>query len=466
MYLQTAVVLYACLTRAVLKPSVLEKLSAEQLEEILNKITFQYKNALIDYGMSIGLIASQCTSEPLTQYVLHSIHHAVSGGTRKGGVAKFKEITSPKEISRKDAIMTIYVERSYLDENGPSSARWIATNIQLLQLKEFVSFVDLAEEMHYGKVIHPKILADVEIFRDFAKYYPLITPPANLIKWFFRFTLNREKLLLKNITMLKIVDSLRKIYPHSFIIHTNENAQLKGRANLIVRMYWMANKFKTYPEKNTMDTVLHEVLETNIRGIEMISNAIVEKEDMPYLEIAPAGHPKAGAIIKERKEPIINTNGSNIYGILKSSMGKYIDSLRITTDSIMEIWEMFGIEEAKMAILEELRKITPETNPRHLMIYAAEMCSSGVVTSIERSGLRARQINNILLRIAHQSPIQSLVYASENNIRAPINSVSGALIVGQVPKIGTHHNEICINERFVYHHAVSAEDELEALGDI
>jgi hypothetical protein len=453
-YLKTAVYVYAALVRSIIRPSILKVITQNQLNEIFIRIKYQYQKALIDYGMAVGVIASQCTSEPLTQYVLHSIHHAVSGGTKKGGVAKFNEIISPKMVNQSEAIMTIYLK------DNTMSTKIITTNIQILKFKEFVSIGYLIEELEYGKVIHPLFIEDKQLFDEFRIYFPSIKLPVNLIKWVFRFELNKEKLFLKNISLIKIIDSLRKTYTDAFIIHNNENSDV-----IVIRIYFKADMFSNYPEKSDMDELEKNIIETNIRGIEEVSNAYVEKENM-VVEIAPVGHAKSGAIIKEQKEYIITTTGSNIYGLLKSSISKYIDPLRIISDSIIEVWDMFGIEEAKLSILEELKKITPDTNVRHLMIYAAEMCSSGIVTSIKKSGLKARHTDDILLRIAHQAPVQPLVYAAENNITTTFNSSSGSLIMGHVPKIGTHYNDIIINEKFVIDNSMTSEQHLDELEDI
>jgi DNA-directed RNA polymerase beta' subunit len=449
-YLFTSTTLCKYLVRAHLTPKVLETISLENLEEIILRINYHYLNSLIDYGMAVGIIAAQCVSEPLTQYVLHSIHHAVSGGTKKGGVAKLKEIISPKESNRLDAVMTIYLNNG-TDSNA---CKWVASNIQLLSFNEFVVYTQLVEEYRYGEVIHPELEIDKKMFAEFAKYYPLIVPPNNLIKWFLRFNINREKLLLKSISLIKIIDGLRKIYKNSFIVHSDENNK-----EIIIRMYWTATTFKTYPDKNMMDVLIKTVLESNIRGVEMVLNASDK-------DVAGIDFMDDGSIKKDKKESVVVTNGSNVYGVLMSPVGKFIDPLRIVTDSIMETLEMFGIEEAQLSIIEELRKITPDTNPRHLMIYAAEMCSSGIVTSIERKGLRSRQLNNILLRVAHQFPITSLVYAAENNIKAPVNSISGSLIMGAVPKVGTHYNSIIINEEFVKQHIISEEEQIANMSDL
>lgn len=441
-YLETAIQLFGILVRSYFTPNVLDKLSINQINTIIRKINMYYSDSLIDYGTAIGIISAQCVSEPLTQYVLHSIHHAVSGGTKKGGVAKLKEIIAPKESNREDSIMTIYLK------DDSVSAKWIANNIQFLTFGQFVSSTQLIEEKKYKMIEHPDLMEDKQIFIDFAKYYPLLTPPTNLIKWCLRFIINRENMLLKNISLTKIIDSLRIEYKNAFIVHSDENNN-----PIIVRMYWSANAFKsTYPDESVMDNIIKNVLACKIRGVEMILNASDR-------ETQSIGISADGSIVRG-KEYIINTNGSNVYGVLTSHVAKYIDPLRIKTDSIVETLEIFGVEEAQSLIVEEMRKITPDINPRHLMIYAAEMCSSGVISAIGRIKISP---NNILLRIAQASPILSLIFASTHNITAPINGISSALLVGSVPKIGTNYNDIIINEEFVKQHIITETEQIEQM---
>lgn len=451
-YRECATKCMAILTRAVLSPAALAKCNMEMLEQILYRIIDQYSRALVDYGTCVGIIAAQSTSEPLTQYVLHSTHHAASGGTKKGGVRKLKEIISPKESNMTDAIMTIFLG----EDKSPATAKWVADNIQNLVFGEFVMVSQIIEEYSYGNVQHPDLQGDKKIFDEFTKYYPLLVPPGNLTKWITRFEISREKLLIKNISLVTIVDALRKTYPLSFIMHNNENS-----ANIIIRIYWQPfGKLREYPSLEDMKDLVGELLSAKVRGIDMISNTSFKKE-MPMVSIG-----ENGAIVRDKKEPLINTEGSNIYEVLLSPMRRYIDPLRIRSDSVMETYNMFGIEAARLLIIEELHKIAPKTNPRHLMIYADEMCSSGVPTSIERAGLRTRQYNNILLRISHQVPIEALQYAAANEIKSPIDGISPSLIMGTTPSIGTFYNKLVVNEDFVRRYAVSAEQQIEKMAEL
>ena len=53
------------------------------LDIIIKKIKITFKKSLINYGTAVGIIAAQCVSEPMTQYVLDSKHRSGGGGGTK-----------------------------------------------------------------------------------------------------------------------------------------------------------------------------------------------------------------------------------------------------------------------------------------------------------------------------------------------------------------------------------------------
>lgn len=440
------------LVRAEVNPIAIAKLSKDRLESALMQISKRYQAALIDYGTAVGIIAAQSTSEPLTQYVLNSIHQAVAGGAKKSGVGKLKEIINAKDRDIADATMTIFlhgVGDSVAATEASGIAKWVASHIELIVFREFVSWSVLVDEAGVGAVEHPDIIEDVDVIKEFSRYNPLMRPPEDLGRWVLRFELSREKMLIKSAPLPTIIDGLRRGHPNAYVVHSDENAP-----KIIIRMYWRGKAGATKPE---MEALLKDVHNTNIRGVRGIANTASDKE------ITKMGIAENGAIMPIIKEPVIQTDGSNLYGVLTSPMRKHIDVNRIQSDSIVETYRMFGIEAARALIIKELHQLVSITNIRHLMIYADEMCSSGAITSIERGGLRARQIDNILLRIAHASPNESLVYGAINMITAPVDGVSPQLIVGAVPKVGTNYNKLIVNEKFVRDNAVSNEDMFDAL---
>jgi DNA-directed RNA polymerase beta' subunit len=127
----------------------------------------------------------------------------------------------------------------------------------------------------------------------------------------------------------------------------------------------------------------------------------------------------------------------------------YLDIYRCQTDSIIEFEMMFGIEAARHKIINELRKEMSDISKEHCSIYADEMTYSGHITSIHRTGLQKREMNNVTLRLSFQSPIQVIENAATDGLIDKIGGISGPLILGTSPNIGTTYNKIIVNENFI-----------------
>ena len=77
------------------------------------------------------------------------------------------------------------------------------------------------------------------------------------------------------------------------------------------------------------------------------------------------------------------------------------------------------------------------------------MTYSGHVTSIHRTGLQKREMNNVTLRLSFQSPIQVIENAATDGLIDKISGISGPLILGTSPNIGTTYNKIILSENFI-----------------
>ena len=88
----------------------------------------------------------------------------------------------------------------------------------------------------------------------------------------------------------------------------------------------------------------------------------------------------------------------------------------------------------------------------HCSIFADEMTYSGHVTSIHKTGLQKREMNNVSLRVSFQSPIQVLENAAVDGLIDKISGISGPLIIGATPNIGTAYNKIIVCEKFLIDH--------------
>lgn len=420
------------------------------LDLIIAKIKITFKNSLIDYGVAVGIIAAQCLSEPLTQYVLNSKHRSGTGeGTSIDTVARVKEILGAKDtISMKDPRMLIMVKAEY-EKNKPK-VQEIANYIEMMNFERFISVEQIFFEK-YGNPKHPNYIHEIEMIRSFEKKNAGIKIPTNLMHWCIRFELNKEELLINNMKLSTIVTKLKMKYPELFIVYSPETSN-----TIVMRCYFTPNIVKTDINVSLSDVkvidIMNKITGTIIRGVKNIKYTEIVK--VARSEINDDGSISSTNVFG------ISTKGTNLEDVLDNP---YVDIYRTQTNSIQEFEEMYGVEAARNKIIIELRKAMSSDNviKEQCSIFADEMTTAGYVSSIQKTGLQAREMNNVTLRLSFQSPIQVLEQAAVNGVTDTISAVSGPLIVGQAPVVGTTYNNVFINEKFISEHMQKMNEKIE-----
>ena len=153
----------------------------------------------------------------------------------------------------------------------------------------------------------------------------------------------------------------------------------------------------------------------------------------------------------------IETNGTNLFGMLAIPE---INHYTMNSNNVIETYEMFGIEAARTKILYQLREVIPSlvVGIRHYTLYADTMTSIGIPTSIDKTGIRMREFENILLRISTSHPITDIKDAVNYNCISKIEGLSAPLMLGMSPIFGTTYNRIFVNEEFVKANSSSIDD--------
>jgi DNA-directed RNA polymerase II subunit RPB1 len=425
-------------------------LNYEILDILINRILYTYQISLIDYGCPIGIITAQSISEPMTQYVLDSHHRTGASGTKTDFLVRMKEILGAKDTSKmKSPAMIIYVKEEF--KQNKFKIQEIANHIEMLSLKIFVKSYQIFFE-EYKKIIHPEYIHELEMIKLFEKHNPILKIPKDLLKWCVRLELKKEKLIEKNIKFETICFKLQELFPFIFIVNTAENSD-----NIILRLYIRQQHFKKSQEINlaVIDNFITSTLLTSIlRGIDnilstntnnKITRTVIKDDDS----------------IEKTNEFIINTDGTNLEEIFQN---QYIDPYLSQSDSILEIYDLLGVEAARNKIIIELMNMMPAADNKHYMSYADSMTYTGFITSIDKSGIEQREKSNVLLNLAFSHPIQGLEHAAINSLESTCKAgLSAPLMVGQMPKYGSSFNSICINEEFITNNVTDLDSQLQNL---
>ena len=447
-HIRAATWLLTMLIRSHLHPNALLKrlITPPVLRIILEKIRLRYSQALIEPGTASGIIAAQSFSEPLTQYMLDAHHRSATGGTSKSGMTRAKEVLGAKDISKLDnPSMLIPVLPEY--ESNRARVQEIANNIEVMKFHQFVILWQIFFEK-FGEPVYESLAHERTSIQKFTQTNPLLTPPGDLVKWCIRCVLNKTTLILKNMSLDLIITRLREMFPDLYIVYTPENAKL-----IVIRIYMRSSLFKGSVTTNDVKDIKEQILQTIIRGVDGITNASVTK--MVRNKINPDG-----SIIINDNIWGITTSGTNIAGVMTN---RFIDRYRVHTDAIQEMNAMFGIEAARQKVVSSLRDIVPDINHRHYLVYADEMTYTGKVTSIESSGLKTRESNNVLLRIGFVSPLVTMEEAAVNSMEDTVTGITAPLLLGSIPRHGTLYDQFHVNEEFVRNNVKRPDDLLEAL---
>lgn len=434
---------YLC-TSYLLKKGVINCL----LDIIVQRVILTFKKSLMDYGTSVGILAAQCISEPMTQYVLDSKHRTGGqGGTKTNAIVRMQEILGAKDTeTMKNPHMLIMVKHEY--EQDKLKVQEIANHIEMMNFDRFVTSVRVFFE-EYGKPTHKDFQHEARVIQEISKHNFGQKVPNDLARWCIRFGLDKEELILKSMKIETVVSAIRRSHPELFIIYSPENSD-----DLFIRCYMRSTAFKqtnTYFETNVMPTV-ERVKQVIVRGVkDVISAAVVDI--VRHLK-NPDGSLQTGKIYG------IATIGSNLTEILQNS---YIDPYRTQSDSIEEIERVFGIVAARNKIINEMQSALDGLNRIHCSIFADEMVYSGVVSSIQKTGLQKREMANITLRLSFQTPIQVIQEAAYDGLCDRIGGISGPLVMGTSFSAGTTYNTFRVNQEFIRANVKSLETVLEDL---
>ena len=211
-----------------------------------------------------------------------------------------------------------------------------------------------------------------------------------------------KKMENRGVKKENIIESLSKIKLKTSVVVEGNDIKIK----LVEPSYKRLNK------------LMNEVRTLTLRGIKGIYRAIVRKT-------------------KETNEWVIYTQGSNLKDVLSLSE---VDGKRTTTNNILEIADVLGIEAARNAIIKEAKDTLEQqglnVDIRHLMLVADIMTFNGVVEAIGRHGV-AGEKESVLARAAFEITAKHLLTAGIIGEVDELKGVAENIIVGQPVSLGT-----------------------------
>jgi len=170
------------------------------------------------------------------------------------------------------------------------------------------------------------------------------------------------------------------------------------------------------PDAQTLLTMKNKLLNARVKGVQDIERVTIVKQD---------------------EEWVIQTAGSNLSKIIAIDG---IDTSRIITNNVYEVWQTLGIEAARNALIKEVTNTLEEqgleVDMRHIMLVADLMTSKGHLQQIGRHGIAGTK-TSVLARAAFEITVPTIAKASLEGQIESLKGVTENVIVGATVPIGT-----------------------------
>lgn len=413
------------------------------LVQLFEVIKYKILYAIVNPGEMVGVIAAQSIGEPVTQLALGAYH--LSGGltsqsvVTNSGVPRIQEIINmSKEI--KTPSMTVYMKPQY--SGNRDIALQVKNDIEYTEIKDLLLSSEILYIPDKNKGKYEEDEKQYKVFKEIIELTETKCPDEeSLSNWVLYMEFDREIMLRKNIYLSEIYDEIVKncsVETEIQCIVSNMNSQHLTLRIRVTRNLEENEGYITF-FKNLGDCLL----DLPLRGIPGIKK--VDIEDTTNIKY------KEDGTIETIKELILRTEGSDLISVLSN---KYVDEVRTTTNDIVEIRSLFGIEGVRHSIIREINKTIEEgasakINYRHYSVLADLMTYRGKVMQIQRNGFGKSPYMGPLCRATYEVMDKILVTAGIFSEEDNMEGTSSNIVAGQGVKAGTNSFDLYVNKNLL-----------------
>ncbi|MCI4368923.1 MAG: DNA-directed RNA polymerase subunit A'' [Thermoplasmata archaeon] len=361
------------------------KVTSNELHKVVREVAQRFQKAQVDSHESVGIVAAQSIGEPGTQMTLRTFHYAgVAEMNVTLGLPRLIELVDARRVPS-TPMMTIFVDRKLKADR--EAVEKIALQVEVTTVPDVAAIGTVVEEL---KVV--------------------VSPQAALMQARGAKRADLERSLMENLDerQFKLTNGSGSGETRPFEIHLQEAPPPSPRAK-------KDEIIEEMPFKKLLEAS-EEARQIRIKGITGIRRALIKKEKDEY---------------------VIYTEGSNLDGVLGIPG---VDAGRTTTNSVFEIYKVFGVEAARAALIQETSRTLSEqglaVDIRHLMLVSDVMTNEGDIRAIGRHGISGKK-TSVLARAAFEITAAHLLRAAITGEVDELKGVAENIIVGQPITLGT-----------------------------
>ncbi|KAF8022821.1 hypothetical protein BT93_F0363 [Corymbia citriodora subsp. variegata] len=418
------------------------RLTHEAFEWVIGEIESRFLQSLVAPGEMIGCVAAQSIGEPATQMTLNTFHYAgVSAKNVTLGVPRLREIINvAKKI--KTPSLSVYLRPEV--NKTKESAKSVQCALEYTTLRS----VTQATEVWYDPDPTSTIIEeDVDFVKSYYEMPDEEIAPEKVSPWLLRIELNREMMVDKKLSMADIAGKINLEFDDDLnCIFNDDNAD-----KLILHIRIMndeASKRELNGESAEDDVFLKKIesnmlTELALQGIPDINKVFIKNVKVNKFNENDGFKPET--------EWMLDTEGVNLLAVM---CHEGVDATRTTSNHLIEIIEVLGIEAVRRSLLDELRVVISfdgsYVNYRHLAILCDTMTYRGHLMAITRHGIN-RNDTGPLMRCSFEETVDILLDAAAYAESDYLRGVTENIMLGQLAPIGTGDSALYLNDEMSKH---------------
>lgn len=394
----------------------------EILDYLKSEITSIYKDSLIQPGESVGFLAAQSIGEKQTQTTLNSFHKA--GSSDKGSVSKFSELLNAT-MNPKDPCYTIFFnsKNSNIEELRES----IGSSLVEIRLKKLAKKIEVC------------LNKENESWYDyFYEIYKNGIEKDEIFKHCLSIELNPEILYEYKLNIEDIASFFEKHYGDFYCIFSPDCFHKLDIFINTENVNFVNEKVAFIERKNYEEIYLEEVIKpvlekTIISGISGITNIFFLQNKKEWIVETENSNVKEKISKKTKTSNISIDSVKRFRQVLSLPIVNFSKTL---SNSIWDIYNIFGIEAVRKYMIDELCKIMEGINKCHVILLIDQMTFQGRVASISRYSMR-NDDSSPFTRASFEETLDHFLNAGLYGQIDNIDGISSSIICGKKPRIGT-----------------------------
>jgi DNA-directed RNA polymerase II subunit RPB1 len=430
------------------------KLNRQSFDWLLGEIRSRFNQAVVNPGESVGIVAAQSIGEPATQMTLNTFHFAgVSAKNVTLGVPRLKELINVAR-NPKTPSMKVWLQPQF--SSDAEAAKTVERKIEFATMKRVAAITQIWYDPNPRETVIEEDADIVAVNYDF----PQEDEAANIDKlspWLLRIEVDREAMVDKKLKLVDLVAKLDEYFKKTLNTITNDENSDKLVLRIRVqtdRLQEQAGADPDQPkeeqaeeeETTAGDDLVLRLVEQKLDQVKLCGIPGVEKVFLVKEKVTRIDD--NGAYSDQKREPwILDTEGTNL---LETLSCPEVDVTRTISNDIVEVFEVLGIEGARGALLDEVRKVISfdgsYVNYRHIAMLIDIMTHRGHLKSITRHGIN-RGGTGPLMRCSFEETqdmlTEAAIYAEDDILRG----VSENVLLGNTAPIGTGYFELYLNDK-------------------